>query len=99
MANQTNGQPAANPRCWACQTEMRPADRFCPSCGAEFIHDMAGLREAHKKKSRRNAAIMFSGSFAILLFAIVHHDWADIILIVAFGLPLFGVAALTWRMG
>jgi hypothetical protein len=58
----------------------------------------AGMpRETLKKKARRNAAIMFLFGIVIVLFAVVHHDLADIILVVAFGLPLFGVAAVTWQ--
>lgn len=98
MAIQANGQPAINLHCWSCKTEMGPADRFCRACGAETTPDTGDKREARKKKSRRNAAIMFLFGFAILLFAVVHHDFADIILVVAFGLPLCGVAALTWRI-
>lgn len=35
---------------------------------------------------------------AIFLFALVHRDPADIILVVCFGLPLCGAGAITWRM-
>jgi hypothetical protein len=98
MTNKANNQAAANPHCWSCQAENGPADRFCRACGAKLMPDARKPRAAQKKSSRRNAAIMFLFGIAILLFAVVHHDPADIILVVAFGLPLCGVAALTWRM-
>ncbi len=37
--------------------------------------------------------------FAIVLFAAVHRDPADLILVIAFGLPLCGAGAVTWRTG
>ncbi len=41
---------------------------------------------------------MFLFGAAIVLFAIIHRNPADIILVVAFGLPLCGAGAVTWRM-
>jgi len=41
--------------------------------------------------------MVFAG-LAIVLFAVLHRNPADVILVVAFGLPLCGAGALTWRM-
>ncbi len=62
------------------------------------LADTGRSREALKKRGRRHAAIMFLGGIAIALFAVIHRDPADIILVVAFGLPLCGAGAITWRM-
>ena len=55
-------------------------------------------RAALKKQGRRHAAIMLIVGMAILLFAVVHRDPADVILVVAMGLPLCGAGTVTWRM-
>jgi hypothetical protein len=89
--------PATNPRCGSCQADIDPLDRFCRACGAMVMADARKPREPPKKQGRRNAAIMFLSGIAILLFAVVHHDPADIILVVVFGLPLCGAGALAWR--
>jgi predicted nucleic acid-binding Zn ribbon protein len=99
MTNEADNQPITNLHCWSCQAEIGPTDRFCRTCGAKVRPDASKPREAQKKKtSRRNATIMFLFVIVILLFAVVHRDPADIILVVAFGLPLCGLAAITWRM-
>jgi len=73
-------------------------DRFCRACGAMVTPEVSQPRAALKKNGRRHAAIMFLFGLVILLFAAVHRDPADIILVVAFGLPLCGAGAITWRM-
>jgi predicted nucleic acid-binding Zn ribbon protein len=89
--------PATNSRCWLCKAAIDPLDRFCRACGATVMADANKPRETLKKRGRRNAAIMFLSGIAILLFAVVHHDPADIILVVVFGLPLCGAGAMGWR--
>jgi hypothetical protein len=59
--------------------------------------DAGKPRPAQKKTARRNAAIMFLFGILIVLFAVIHRDPADIILVVAFGLPLCGAGAVAWR--
>ena len=56
------------------------------------------MAEAQKIKGRRHGAVMFALGAAIFLFAAVHRNPADVILVVAFGLPLCGAGAVTWRM-
>lgn len=82
--------------CRSCQAEVSAGARFCSACGAPVW--AAAPRAAQKKKGRRNGAIMFLAGLAIVLFAAVHRNPADIILVVAFGLPLCGAGALIWRM-
>jgi len=60
--------------------------------------DASKPRETRKNQGRRNAAIMFLSGIAIVLFAVVHRDPADLILVIAFALPLCGAGAVTWRM-
>jgi|GEM_PF-1872685 predicted nucleic acid-binding Zn ribbon protein len=98
MTNAANGQPVTNPHCWSCTAAIGPIDRFCRACGAKLMPDASQPREPQKNTSRRNAIIMFLFAIVILLFAVVHRDPADIILVVAFALPLCGVGAITWRM-
>ncbi len=82
--------------CWSCREKVGAAARFCSACGAPVW--VSPSREAQKKKGRRHAAIMVFAGLAIVLFAVLHRNPADIILVVAFGLPLCGAGALTWRM-
>jgi zinc-ribbon domain len=96
MPNEAHG-PVANPRCQSCQAEIGPTDRFCNTCGTRVMADAGKPSAALKKKGRRHAAIMFVFGLVIVLFAAVHRDPADIILVVAFGLPLCGAGAITWR--
>jgi hypothetical protein len=98
MTNDAASQAATRPHCWSCQAEMGLMDRFCRACGAKVMPHANKPRAAQKKISRRNAAIMFLLGIAVLLFAAVHHVPADIILVVAFGLPLCGAGTLTWWM-
>jgi len=83
--------------CWSCRAELGAAARFCSACGAAVVAGPS--REAAKKKSRRNGALIFATGLAIVLFALIHRNPADIILVVAFALPLCGAGALIWRMG
>jgi hypothetical protein len=97
MPNQAYGH-IANPHCWSCHAEIGPMDRFCRACGAMVTPEVSQPRATLKKSGRRHAAVMFLFGIVILLFAAVHRDPADIILVVAFGLPLCGAGAITWRM-
>ncbi len=63
-----------------------------------MMPELGRANAARKKRDRRNATIMFGLGLAIGLFAIIHRNPADIILVVAFGLPLCGAGALIWRM-
>jgi hypothetical protein len=54
--------------------------------------------EVQKKYHRRNATIMFLAGIAIFLFAVIHRNPADLILVFGLGLPLCGAGAITWRM-
>ena len=83
--------------CWSCRAELAAGARFCSACGAPVV--AVASREAARKKGRRNGALVFSAGFAIVLFALIHRNPADIILVVAFALPLCGAGALIWRMG
>ena len=82
--------------CWSCRAEVGAGARFCSACGAPVW--ATEPREAQKRKGRRNGAVMFLTGLAIGLFALIHRNPADIILVVAFGLPLCGAGALIWRM-
>lgn len=97
MTDQAGGHSAAKLHCWSCQAAIDPADRFCRACGSLAMVDAGKPRAAGKKHGRRNAAIMLLLGFAIVLFAAVHRDPADLILVIAFGLPLCGAGAVTWR--
>jgi hypothetical protein len=55
-------------------------------------------RDVLKKRGRRHAAIMSALGLAIVLFAVIHGNPADIVLVVAFGVPLCAAGAVTWRM-
>ena len=98
MTEETARQPVANPHCWSCRAEIGPTDRFCKACGTRVMAEASAPRATLNKKARRHAAIMFLLGLAIVLFALVHRNPADIILVVAFGLPLCGAGAITWRM-
>ncbi len=98
MTSETDDPSVANPLCWSCQAKIASGDRFCRSCGATVSAGAQVPREVLKKRGRRHAAIMFLFGAAIVLFAIIHRNPADIILVVAFGLPLCGAGAVTWRM-
>jgi hypothetical protein len=97
MTNQADGEPVPNPHCRSCQAALDPADRFCRVCGTMVTADASKPRATWKKHGRRNAAIMLLCGMAIVLFAAVHRDPADLILVITFGLPLFGAGAVTWR--
>jgi hypothetical protein len=56
------------------------------------------MAEVQKIKGRRHGAVMLALGAAIFLFAAVHRNPADVILVVGFGLPLCGAGAVTWRM-
>ena len=99
MTDQAGGHSAVKLHCWSCQAAIDPADRFCRACGALARVDASRPRAAGKKHGRRNAAIMLLLGFATVLFAAVHRDPADLILVIAFGLPLCGAGAVTWRTG
>jgi hypothetical protein len=95
--NEAKSDTAAAPRCPSCQAEIGAADRFCRACGARLVADDALPIDRKKKYGRMVAAVMFLSGIAILLFAAIHRNPADIILVVAFGLPLCGAGALSWR--
>ena len=86
------------PACWSCQAGIAAGDRFCAACGAMLTPAARVPREVQKIKGRRHGAVMFAVGAAIFLFAAVHRNPADVILVVAFGLPLCGAGAVTWRM-
>jgi hypothetical protein len=98
LIDEAKGQATMNPQCQSCQAEIDSADRFCRTCGASLMPNASGLSEVAKKHGRKIAAIMFLCGIAILLFAAVHRDPADIILVVGFALPLCGAGAMSWRM-
>jgi len=89
-------QAAPLPLCRFCRAEIGAADRFCRACGASLMAAGAAIG-AKKKIGRKIAAAMFLSGVAILLFAAIHRNPADIILVVAFGVPLCGAGALSWR--
>ena len=95
MTSQVDGPP--DRQCWSCEAAIATADRFCRSCGATVIATTRP-REVRKKRGRRHAAIMLLLGAAIVVFALVHRNPADIILVGAFALPLCGAGAVTWRM-
>ena len=95
MTGRVDGPP--DRQCWSCDAAIAAGDRFCRSCGATVI--VATIpREVRKKRGRRHAAIMLLLGAAIVVFAVVHRNPADIILVGAFALPLCGAGAVTWRM-
>ena len=55
-------------------------------------------RDVSRKRGRRHAAIMLAAGAAIFLFAVIYRNPADVILVAAFGLPLCGAGAVTWKM-
>ncbi len=97
MTDEVRHRAAARLHCRTCQAEVEASDRYCTACGA-LVAPAAGLPHAANNKTGRTvAAIMFLSGLAILVFAAVHRNPADIILVVAFGLPLCGAGALGWR--
>ena len=95
MTSGAGGQ--GSPLCWSCQAGIAAGDRFCRACGAT-IYVATVPRAVLKKRGRRHAAVMIVFGAAIGLFALIHRNPADIILVVAFGLPLCAAGAVTWRM-
>jgi hypothetical protein len=98
MTNAANDKAAAMRHCRSCHAEIGPADRFCSACGAQVLADVGTQPAPPQRKHRRNAAVMFLSGVVIVLFAAIHRDPADLILVVAFALPLCGAGAITWRM-
>ena len=96
MSSEADGQPG--PACWSCKADIAAGDRFCSACGAMLSPAARAPREVLKIKGRRHGAVMLALGAAIFLFAAVHRNPADVILVVAFGLPLCGAGAVTWRM-
>jgi hypothetical protein len=96
MINAAKDQATAIPHCRSCQAEINATDCFCRACGTGLTPDGSRPRNAGKKNGRRIAAIMFLSGIAIVLFAAVHRNPADIILVVGFGLPLCGAGAVGW---
>jgi predicted amidophosphoribosyltransferase len=90
-------QATADPHCWSCQAETTAGDRYCRACGAGLTSDGGRPRATVNKYGRRIAATMFWSGVAIILFAAVHRNPADLILVVGFALPLCGAGALAWR--
>ena len=90
-------RPTADKACWSCHTPLSAAARFCSACGAYVEGAPSPRRRTTKKYGHTVAAIMFLTGAAIFLFAAIHRDPADLILVVAFGLPLCGAGALAWR--
>jgi hypothetical protein len=98
MNEEAHGRTASRPYCRSCQAEIDLADRFCRICGAGLTPGAGWSGFAAEKHSRTIAATMFLAGVAILLFAAVHRDPADLILVVGFALPLCGAGAVSWRM-
>ena len=96
MTNSADGRPG--PQCWSCQAEIAAADRFCRACGATVMSATKLPRDVLRKRGRRHAAVMLLSGAAIFLFAVIHRNPADVILVAAFGLPLCGAGAVTWKM-
>ena len=82
--------------CWSCRAEIADGARFCSACGAPVW--ASAPRAQQRKRGRLHGAIMFLAGAGILLFAGIHRNPADIILVIAFGLPLCGAGALIWKM-
>ena len=97
MLDSANKPATADPHCWSCQAEINAGDRFCRACGVSLMPDGGRPRATVNKYGRRVAAIMFLSGVAIILFAAVHRNPADLILVVGFALPLCGAGALAWR--
>jgi predicted amidophosphoribosyltransferase len=95
MTDKGSDLAGAQRRCESCRAEIGPNDRFCRACGAALTSD-AGKPRA--QKSRRHAAVMLVLGFATVVFAAVHRDPADLILVFAFGMPLCGAGAVTWSV-
>lgn len=97
MPDAAINQGAADPHCRSCQAEINAGDRFCRACGAGLMPDCGRPPATGNKNGRTIAAIMFLSGIAIMLFAAVHRNPADLILVVGFALPLCGAGALGWR--
>ncbi len=95
--NGIGSQAAAERSCWSCGTPLNAAARFCSACGAYVENAPRERTRMTKKYGRTVAAVMFLSGLALFLFAAIHRDPADLILVVAFGLPLCGAGALAWR--
>jgi hypothetical protein len=88
-------QPIAH--CRSCEAPVAVNSRFCNRCGAPVVTGDRLSAEGRKKRIRRGGAAMLGLGLAILLFAAIHRNPADLILVVAFGLPLMGAGAVVWR--
>lgn len=95
--NGARSQPTAERSCWSCGTPLNAGARFCSACGAYVESAPSERTRMTKKYGRTVAAVMFLSGLAIFLFAAIHRDPADLILVAAFGLPLCGAGALAWR--
>ncbi len=84
-------------RCWSCKAELAAGDRFCRHCGAFVTAESTEEAARKKRRTRSGAAVMCFIGLAIVLFAAVHRNPADLILVVAFALPLMGAGAVAWR--
>ena len=85
-------------RCRLCGTDIAAGDRFCRFCGTSVAAPADTAALARKRKvGRAVAAAMFLAGVALVLFALVHRDPADLILVVTLGVPLIGVGAAGWR--
>ena len=98
MTDKAAGVAAAHKRCGSCRAEIGPQDRFCRICGAAALPDAGKARAPRANKSRRHAVVMVLLGMATVLFAAVHRDPADLILVFAFGLPLCGAGAVIWAV-
>jgi hypothetical protein len=84
-------------RCRSCEAALAVNDRFCNRCGAPVVVGDGLSAERRKKRIRGGGAVMFALGFAFVLFAAIHRNPADLVLVVAFGLPLMGAGAVVWR--
>ena len=98
MTDNVSNKGTVKKDCWICGREIDATDRFCRACGSETILDWTAAGLQTKKRHRRNAKIMFLTGIAILLFAAIHRNPTDAILVFGLALPLFGAGAVTWRM-
>jgi predicted nucleic acid-binding Zn ribbon protein len=88
-------QPIAH--CRSCEAPLAVNDRFCNRCGAPVVVGDGLSAERRRKRIRAGGALMFGLGLAFLFFAAIHRNPADLILVVAFGLPLMGAGAVVWR--
>lgn len=84
-------------RCRACEAPVAAHDLFCARCGAAVVRAGGLSAERRKKRIRAGGTAMFLLGAAFLLFAAIHRNPADLILVVALGLPLMGAGAVVWR--